>query len=152
MNRALYVAVFLMCFNLGIGLVNSIDDVYSSTSGGNSLFGERQEPYVKYDTLRDANDQNVTLTDPNSIANGTDRWVGYNTQSGVATDASFLISALNGVTTILNFFWRGFLGLPAFLTRFGLNVIFVPYLQLIIGLFYVTGIYSLIRGGGDQDG
>ena len=145
MIRALNIAVFIMCFNLAVGIVNTIDDFYYQEQG-RYLIGQHIEADTEYDVLRDATDQDVNLADKQNVSDASERWVGRNTQGNEVPDEFFLTAALNGITTVFNFFWRGFLGLPSFLTKFGMNNIFVGPLQVIIGLIYATGIYDLKRG------
>lgn len=148
MSRVVQIGFFIMCFNIGLMLTNSIDDVYLvETNSTTGLFGAKVQPYVSYNGLNDAQGYAINFSDKNSMENTTQRAVNYGPQSGLADDVGFWTLTKQSVVTVVNFLYRGFFGLPAFLyEHLSMPYIFVPPLYIFIGFIEIMGIIEIVRG------
>ena len=142
-----YLAMCILGLNLGIMLVNSIDTVWIDSIGMNrSLFGEKVTPYVQYNSLQDAQGQNVTFNNYQSMSNATQRLASYGPTTGVLDQFGFWSITKNSIVTVINFLYIGFFGLPDMMYKMGMDAIFVTPMFIIVGIIEIIGGYEIIRG------
>jgi hypothetical protein len=145
----MYYALALFAFNIALMLINSIDtEVWQKSLGTNmSLFGKNVQPYAEYNDVMDAQGGSISFSSNASVYAAVNRTAGFGPTQGVLDTFGFWTLAKTLITTIINFFYRGFFGLPAFLRDyFGLDVIFVGPLYIIVGLIEIFGLYEVVRG------
>jgi hypothetical protein len=142
-----YIATYLMCVNIAFAVINLVDDVFLF-SNGTSLFGNRIEPYIKYDTIANpGGNQTFNTTNKDDMITAANQAASYGPQAGISDASDFWFIVKNSVLAVINIFLGVLVGLPLFIWKVVPELCFVlsPILGM-LGVIQVIGMLEIIKG------